>query len=434
MKNSLHSTFLALFLALSIPSIAQHELPSEKRIIDSLNQQLDATKDTDTIRVDILNHLSYKYQGVNYQKALEYGEEAERVAVMLGYMKGLAVAYNRIANCHWMMGRNELAISKTLESAVMADKAGWKDVLTESYRLSSAAYTDVDIAKAEQYGLRAEKMAKEINDQKMLTKIYANMGLLHSKNNNFEPAVSYYEKAEKLAHDIHFDFYIPYLLSQSTVTLVRAGRIKNEEEAIRYKQAIELAEQQDNLFALALTYVHYGDYFQKTKNYVEAEKCYSKSMALANQLNLRRILQFNNFSMISLKIAQGDFWGAHGHMKKYYDLKQEMMNEVKARQIVEMETKFETEKKEAQIKLLEQEKQIQTIWTYVWIAGSLFIMLAAAIIYRRLAQKNRKAQELLVAQRELNLKLKEADQLKSRFFANLSHEFRTPLSLILAPP
>ncbi|MBN2613450.1 MAG: response regulator [Bacteroidales bacterium] len=76
---------------------------------------------------------------------------------------------------------------------------------------------------------------------------------------------------------------------------------------------------------------------------------------------------------------------------------------------------------------------IRSPWWFSWYAYAFYVFVAIFIImyYRKLLLKReREKGELKLRQVEIN-KMKELDEHKSRFFANISHEFRTPLSLIL---
>jgi len=64
---------------------------------------------------------------------------------------------------------------------------------------------------------------------------------------------------------------------------------------------------------------------------------------------------------------------------------------------------------------------------YLGLAGLLFLL-----IYRQVVQRER-MRAALTLERGKARQLAELDELKSRFFANISHEFRTPLTLIQAP-
>lgn len=74
-------------------------------------------------------------------------------------------------------------------------------------------------------------------------------------------------------------------------------------------------------------------------------------------------------------------------------------------------------------------------WWQTWWAYTLYILIAAGIIisffYYRL-RRIRLAQGMILQQKQTE-QLRVVDEMKSRFFSNITHEFRTPLSLIISP-
>ena len=78
---------------------------------------------------------------------------------------------------------------------------------------------------------------------------------------------------------------------------------------------------------------------------------------------------------------------------------------------------------------------IQSPWWETWWAYGVYIVLLAGAIWgliRFYTNRIRQQQELELNRSQAE-QLKTVDELKTRFFSNITHEFRTPLSLIISP-
>ncbi|WP_130735116.1 response regulator [Flavobacterium sp. J27] len=298
------------------------------------------------------------------------------------------------------------------------------DAIIRRSEISRLKFTEKNTAISEKLLLEALQIAQKIKSEEMihliysyLADVYQLMGKLEEAKKYIDLAFRYYQTKEDNIRNISQ----LYLLSTAYyLELNDLEKAKNEQ-----LKRLNYLRSQDDQLELARALMYYGSFQRrKTKEYKEAINNLLEAKQIYESLNLTGIDPYERliYSLAICYSKMENYKKSSGYYELAYDLREDGMRKENRLQTSALETKYQTEKKEQKIALLSAQNQIEKKQKYIYFAIALLITTLAIFLLLYYKNKIKTAQ-----------KIKELNELKSRFFANISHEFRTPLTLIKSP-
>ncbi|NRB47978.1 MAG: tetratricopeptide repeat protein [Saprospiraceae bacterium] len=368
--------------------------------------------------------------------ALKTALEVKSTAQELALEKELALAEQVLVGIYAERANYLAAVKSGVAALEIFEKLGM-----DRERCISNIYMGIvnryqrQLERSLSYYQEAAKIAEINGYDTLMASIWGNMGNVYHDLNQLDEALHHHQRSLDLNQKLEDHQGVGNSLHN--IGLVYREK-KLYEKALEYQQkSLELDLELGNQTNIGISYLDFTGIYLEMKDFENALINADKALAIAEEINSGRIKSRVLGYLPMIYAARGDMEQAIELNAEYRDLMDSLQAASLSAQIAEAETKYKTEQKERRLDAQEDSlsKQRQ------FIAGLLLVFALVAILTYllfnryKLKQSNRqlKLEHQQMQLQQETAQIKQMNEMKSRFFANISHEFRTPLNLILAP-
>jgi AraC-like DNA-binding protein/tetratricopeptide (TPR) repeat protein len=370
----------------------------QKSEMDSLYAELKNHPQEDSLHVRILLSLCWHEAYLNPEKQKEMAEEAIKISKQINYRSGEAAGIRSIGIYYLNKGNYDQA-SERLYQALRIFENG-KDLkgIGNCYStLGSIHRQRDDFEKSKEFYGKAIEMYQKTNNEKDMAGTYNSLGVLHLSARKFDEALAYINKSLDIRKKINDRYGISQ--SYSNMAIIYTNQNKHNEALDCFEKNLPIVEEMNDKQLLAVTLDGMGHLYTLTGDYKKAEASLLRALALAKELGFKRTIEVAYSKLTFLEETRGRHKEALAYSHEAYHYLDSAYSEESTAQIAEAETRYETEKKNQTIELLERDKRIQKLWTTVATVSFMLLAISFFIFYffqRYRENKNRKILNLQI--------------------------------------
>ncbi len=455
-------TILFLFIFLISSCIYSHARKTNN--VDSLIQTLPSKEDTAYVNylLEILPEFPHN------EIKEKYAKKALGLSKQFKYPEGIAHGYYQVGESYRNVEQYEKSIPFFKEALSRAIDLGDKKLTLSIYKQQAFSLRHSGNTKeAFKNLMKGLELSDELGNQLLKSKILFQIGDFHRLQHNFEEAISYFKKVQDIYANEDVDGNNCRLLFYFSITYKHFDDVEKKKEGIKSLEELLSGDcgKNSSPFNKAITLNNLGSAYVDIGDLKKGETTLLKALTLKQEIKNNHIsIAFTLNELASLYLAKEEYQKGLDHAQKAFDsiepntdfylehdiarnlahlnykagnykngydfleklqsIKDTILDNEKATALAEMASKYELGVKENDIlqKDLQIAQQNSQFNRYLLIGLSILGFGILLFLWSRWAFHKQKLEAK---------KLHELDQLKSNFFTNITHEFRTPLTVIL---
>ncbi|MBN4049709.1 tetratricopeptide repeat protein [Bacteroidales bacterium AH-315-N07] len=374
------------------------------------------------------------YDNLNeIDKSLFYYKKSYELYKKSGNRKGMALMMSNIGDVMQLKGNFNEAINNYFDCLKIFDDLKDSQHIAMSHNNIAGIYLSLgQIDKSLKFFKKAMKSFESMNDKLGIGICLTNVANIYSAKGQKKKALSAYQRALRLNQEVGDQGGIAACLNNIAIYYYEQG---DNEKSLQYLlQAVELNKRLKSFYGIAIAYNNIGELYIEVNELDVAITYLSQSLKLSLKEGYLDLIKYT-YSQLAIAYAKkNDYQNAFKYHQEYAKLKDSIFNENSSKQIAEIQTKYETEKKEKEIVLLTKEKEIQdlelnkqTVLRNAFIGGLLLALALAFLLFNRYRIKQKANRQL----NEAYNKLKELENFKESMTGMIVHDLKNPLNSII---
>lgn len=306
----------------------------------------------------LYGNIGYVYnEKGDYALALKYTLKALRMKEKLDDERGIAVTYMNLGNIYNNQSNFKEAITCHLKALALKeklqDKAGMGGCYINLALIFSSQGKQGDaLANYE----KSIPLFESVGDKYGLGLAFSGIAVIYSDQKKYTEALDHFQNALKVRKEI--DDKLGIAASYTGIGNLYLLQQKNN-DAIAYQlKALKIEEEIGDKKGVITTYIGLGNIYEQIKNYHSAVDFYTKALKLAKEMDQKEGIRDSYANLSSAYGNLKEYEKSLSYLNLFYTEKDSLLNKENFKQIFEINTKYQTEKKQNEIELLTKDQVI----------------------------------------------------------------------------